>query len=320
MPLDPQVKNFLDSTKEANLPPWHLLPVEEVKNNFEKGAQRGICRTQNNIFKEDRTIPSPSGPIPIRIYTPKHQKTTPSPVLIFYHGGGFVIGSIDTHDTICHEVCGLTGMTVVSVGYRTAPEHKYPAALQDAYTAFDWVYHNHISLRIDPDRIALFGDSAGACLCCQVSLLSHDFGGPPVACQALLYPVTDYYLPGTPSYIENAVGYGMERDTLIWFFNHVLDSRQDLKDPYLFPLRTPDFSAYPPTFLLTAEYDPLRDEGELFAQKLKAAGVDTVFTRYNGMIHGFSLRWTLFDRGYDSLIELSDYLKSHLLKYDLYRY
>lgn len=316
MPLDPQVQTFLDSVREANLTPWHLLSAKEVQESFEAGALRGKSRTAVAIQKEDTAIPCPWGQLPIRIYTPKNQQKSPSPVLIFYHGGGFVIGSINTHDTICHEVSGLTGMTVVSVGYRTAPEHKFPAPLEDAYTAFEWVFHNHERLGVDPCRIALFGDSAGGGLCCGVSLLSHDRGGPKISCQALLYPMVDYFLPGTSSYIENGEGYMLERNTLIWFLGHYIDSRENLNNPYLFPLRAGDFSAFPPTFLLTAQYDPLRDEGESFARKLQEAGVDTQFTRYDGMIHGFSLRWPTFDRGYASLIELAEYFKAKLFWYD----
>ena len=312
MPLHPQVEKFLESARLSNAVPWHLQDIIELQASFEANALQNTPRTNMQIKKEDLSIPGPSGDLPIRIYYPEACVKTPSPVLVFYHGGGFSIGSVRTHDTICHEVCGLTGMLIVSVDYRKAPQHKFPQPLEDAYTGFLWAYHNCSHFGGDPSRIALFGDSAGGNLCCGVSMLSKARGGPPVSCQALLYPMCDYYLPGAPSYMENATGYSMERNTLIWFFGHYLNSTENLENPYLFPLRAKDFSVFPPTFLLTAQYDPLRDEGELFAQKLMQTGVDTSFVRYDGMIHGFSLRWATFDRGYDSLIELSEYLKRRL--------
>jgi acetyl esterase len=234
---------------------------------------------------EDRTIPGPAGEIPIRIYRPENA-TGPVPVVVFYHGGGWVIGNIESHDGGCRTLCHNSGCMVISVDYRLAPEAKFPAAADDCYAAVKWVAENAAALGVDPSRIAVGGDSAGGNLAAVVALMARDKGGPAIAFQMLIYPVTDHCY-GTVSYRENANGYLLTEYSMRWFWGHYLNSDTDGLDPYASPLRAESLEGLPPALVQTAEFDPLRDEGEAYAARLKEAGVPVQFTRYNGLIHGY---------------------------------
>jgi acetyl esterase len=233
----------------------------------------------------DRTIPGPQGALPVRIYTP--EGTGPFPVLVFFHGGGWVAGSIDTHDRVCRSLTRSTECVTVAVDYRLAPEHKFPAALEDCHAATQWVADNPAAINGDSARIAVGGDSSGGNLAAAVALMARDRGGPKLVYQLLLYPVTDYYEPGTASYQEYAEGFFITRNDMIWCWNHYLSSAEDSGGPYASPLQAEDLSGLPPAIVITAEFDPMRDEGEMYAARLKEAGVPVTHTRYQGMIHAF---------------------------------
>jgi acetyl esterase len=207
-------------------------------------------------------------------------------MLVYFHGGGWVIGSLDTHDNSCRTLANSTGAIVVSIDYRLAPEHKFPAPLEDCYAAASWVVANAASLGGDAERVAIGGDSAGGNLTAAVALMARDKGGPRFTHQLLVYPVTDAACD-TRSYVENAEGYFLTKVSMLWFWNHYLRERLDGENPYASPLRAEDLKGLPPATVLTAEYDPLRDEGEQYGARLKEAGVPTRITRYDGMIHGF---------------------------------
>jgi len=207
-------------------------------------------------------------------------------VLVFFHGGGWVIGDLETHDVLCRQITAEAGIEVVAVDYRLAPEHKFPAAVDDAWAATKWVVANAGKLGIDPKRVAVGGDSAGGNLAAVVALLARDAGGPAIALQVLLYPVTDFTTE-TGSYRECADGYLLTLDSMRWFFDHYLKSPAEAGDWRASPLRAPSHAGLPPALIVTAGFDPLRDEGEAYAKKLRAAGVRVDYICYGGMVHGF---------------------------------
>jgi acetyl esterase len=221
--------------------------------------------------------------------------------LVFFHGGGGVVNCIETHDAICRRLVNGGECIIVSVEYRLGPECKFPAALDDAYYATRWVADNAATINGDPSRIAVGGDSSGAGLAAGVALLARDRGGPELVYQLMMYPVTDYYLPGTPSYEANGKGYSLTKAAMIWFFENYLPKDFDRKNPYLFPLQAKDLSGLPPAHIITAEYDPLRDEGEQYAERLRKAGVPAKLKRYEGMMHGFIIAAKFLDKGKQGL-------------------
>ena len=233
---------------------------------------------------EDRTIPGPDGDLPIRVYHP--EGTPPFPGLVFFHGSGFVLANLDTHDAICRDLTNDSGCALVSIDYRLAPEHPYPAAPRDCFAATQWVARHGAEIGLDGARLAVGGDSAGGNLAAVVALMAREAGGPPLAAQLLIYPVTDYNFD-TPSYEENAEGYGLGAATMRWFWGHYLRDEAQGAEPQASPLRAESLAGLPPAHVVTAEYDPLRDEGEAYAARLTAAGVPTTLTRYDGLIHGF---------------------------------
>ena len=284
MPVDPQIQGVLDMLKMMNAPALNQQTVEQARQSYAMLEQIGGAPVP--VFKvEDRAIPGPAGDIPVRIYSP--EGPGPHPILVFFHGGGWVIGTVPGYDGLCHELTNSVHCIVVSVDYRLAPEHPFPAAPEDCYAATKWVAANAASLNGDPERIAVAGDSAGGNLAAVVSLMAREQQGPRLVLQVLIYPATDYYLPETPSMRENAEGYLLTRDDIVWFAQHYLQAGFDRDDWRAFPLRASNLGDLPPALVITAEYDPLRDEGELYAEKLREAGVSVHLSRYDGLIHGF---------------------------------
>ncbi|MBA2288517.1 MAG: alpha/beta hydrolase [Ktedonobacteraceae bacterium] len=307
MPVDPQVQVFLDTLAAIGAPPLHEQSVNEARQAI--AALDRMGDTPEHIHSiENRSIPGPAGTIPIRIYSPEGQG--PFPILVFFHGGGWVICDLDTHDPACRILANAAHCIIVSVDYRLAPEHKFPAAPEDCYAATQWVAQNATSINGDPARIAVGGDSAGGNLAAVVSLMARDRGEPSIAFQLLIYPVTDYYLPGTTSYANNAEGYFLTRDAMAWFWKHYISIADDLDNPYLNPLRAKDVSKLPPAYIVTAEFDPLCDEGEAYAQRLREAGVPVQARRYNGMIHGFFTMVGLIDQSKPALAEAASVLEA----------
>ena len=304
MPLDPQAQTFLDQLAALNAPPINQLPPELARQ--EPRALLGLAQPEPVAEVENRTIPGPQGDIPVRIYTP--EGNGPFPVLVFFHGGGWVICDLDTHDEACRSLANGTPCIVVSVDYRLAPEHKFPAAVDDCYAAAQWAARNAASLNGDSSRIAVGGDSAGGNLTAVIAQLARDRGEPSLVFQLLIYPAVNFNAD-TPSSRENADGYFLTRDDMIWFMNHYLNSPDDKNSPLASPALTADLSGLPPALVITAEYDPLRDEGEQYGQKLKDAGVPVTTSRYNGMIHGF-VTLPGFDQGKRARAEASVALRA----------
>jgi len=283
MPLHPQCKAFIDMLASGGGKPLEQLPVEEARlvsaglSNF-GGPEEPVAEVQN------RTISGPAGPIAVRVYRPVVKETLP--VLIYFHGGGFVICSLDTHDGECRRLANASGCAVISVDYRLAPENKYPAAVEDAYAATKYVAEHAAEFGIDPQRMAVGGDSAGGNLATVVATLARDRGGPLLKFQLLIYPLVDF-ADNSPSMQQYAKDYFLTRESMDWFTECYLPSSLAGREPSASPLNTEDVRRLPPAMILTAEYDPLCDQGEAYARKLQSAGVPVELKRYDGMIHAF---------------------------------
>ena len=284
MPLDPQAKALLDQMVAMGGPPLHTLSVPDARTLMVALAGMSGTRDLPLAKVEDRTVPGPAGAIPVRVYTP--HGTGALPLLVYFHGGGWVIGNLDTHDGVCRELAHGAECVVMSVDYRLAPEHKFPAAAEDCYAAVAWAGAHAGEIGADPTRIAVGGDSAGGNLTCVAALMARDKGGPRLCFQLPIYPATSHALD-MPSYRENATGYLLETEAMVWFWGHYLPTHADGEHVYASPLRAKDLRGLPPAFVITAEFDPLRDEGEAYAKRLQEAGVPTRLRRFDGMIHGF---------------------------------
>lgn len=305
MPLDPQVKAILDQT--ANLPRFEELSVDEARKQTIERTAAGNLPTLPVASVVNRVIPGPAGDLPVRIYTPNGNG--PFPLMVFFHGSGFVVCNLDTHDGTCRNLCSAAGCVVVSVDYRLAPEARFPAGPDDCYAATKWAAAHARELNADASRVVIAGDSAGGNLVAVVALMVRDKGGPALCGQLMIYPVTDYYKPGHPSYVENAEGYGLTAPGMRWFWGHYLNNEADADNPYASPLRAANLRGLPPALIITAEYDVLRDEGERYGQRLAQAGVPTKVTRYDGMHHGFFQMYGIVDKAKKALEEATAWLK-----------
>jgi acetyl esterase len=308
MPLDPQARALLDQLKALGAPPLNELSPPDARIAAQAlGSLSGPPAAVAKV--EDRKIPGPAGEISVRIYTPAG--SGPFPVLLFFHGGGWVIGDLDTQDGPCRTLANNAGCVVVSVDYRLAPEHKFPAAPEDTYAATKWVAGNANSINVDASRIAVGGDSAGGNLTAVTAQMARDRGGPQLAFQLLIYPVTDAACD-TASYRDNASDYLLTSEMMQWFWNHYVRSPADRQNPMASPLRARSLTGLPPALVQTAEFDPLRDEGEAYVSRLKEAGVPVKLTRYQGMIHGFFGMGSLIDQANSAIAEAAGALRSAL--------
>jgi acetyl esterase len=290
MPLNPQTEAFFNALAENGGPKTHELSPEEAREGYR--ALASAFGPGPELKVEDRTIPGSETDIPVRIYTP--DSTGPLPVLVYFHGGGWVIGDLDTHDRECRILAAETPCLVVSVDYRLAPEHAFPAGHVDCWDATAWVLENAATLGGDPDNVAVGGDSAGGNLAAFVALAARD-AGHPLKLQLLVYPATDgrAHHPDSdheplPSLIENAEGPGLTRDTMAYFAVHVCQDNDHLTvttDRRMSPLLADSHADVAPAYIATCEYDPIRDEGNLYAEKLKAAGVEVQFREWAGQPH-----------------------------------
>jgi acetyl esterase len=285
MPIDPIAAGLLQQMAEQAMPPLNEMSPAEARLAAE-GFRAMAGEPEEVADVSDRTIPGPGGDIPIRVYTPAGAGSRALPCLIYYHGGGWVLGDIIGTDTICRAVANRTGCKIVSVEYRLAPEHKFPAPLDDCYAALEWVAASGGSIRVDTGRLAVGGDSAGGNLAAAVALRARDEGGPALRMQLLIYPVTNHDFD-TASYQENGAGYLLTQDMMKWFWDHYLNSADEGKQAVVSPLRADSLRGLPRAFVLTAEFDPLRDEGEAYAERLREAGVEVTHKRYEGQIHAF---------------------------------
>jgi acetyl esterase len=286
MPLDPVLKSFLDQMAAVPGPKmWDMGPAD-ARQAFVALLQLvgpkdvPIGRTENLM------VPGPAGDVPVRLYSPVAAGSEALPVLLYFHGGGFVIGDLDTHDGLCRMFANEAGCRVVAVHYHLSPEQKFPTAVDDAFAALTWLEANATRLGIDANRIAVGGDSAGGALAAVVAQMARNKVAPNVAFQMLLFPVTQ--IGGdTSSLQEFAVGYFLEKRTLDWFFGHYLAAGADVSDPRISPLRAGDFSNLPPAYIMLGGFDPLHDEGAQYAEKLKAARVPVTVADYHDMVHCF---------------------------------
>ncbi len=284
MALDPTAKAVMEMMEDNGVSFKGISSMTAVE--LRTMMQTGELPVEDVARTEDRVIPGADGTeLPIRIYWPS-TSNEPLPVVVFFHGGGWVIGGIDSHDGQVREMVNRTAMVYVSVDYRLAPEARFPASAEDCYAATQWVAANAAVIGADADRLGVAGDSAGGNLAAVVALMARDRGGPAIAHQLLIYPCCDMDSNAWPSQTENGTGYFLTKESMDWFYDQYADVA-DRDNPYASPIKAADLSSLPPACVITAEYDPLRDEGEAYGARLQEAGVACEVHRYDGMFHGF---------------------------------
>jgi acetyl esterase len=307
MAMDDDVRQFLDMAAAAGAPPIATLPPQEARDAYD--ALMAFIPQSEAVMDaiQDVNIAGPGGDMTLRIYRPLGEG--PFPTLMYFHGGGWYIGSVGNYDSVCKELSAGAGCITVSVEYRLAPEHKFPAASDDCLAATRWVAANIGDYGGDPARIALAGDSAGGNLAAVTALLLRDEGGPVPIAQLLIYPVTDHPGAGHGSMAENAEGYLLTRADMDAFSAHYLRSAEDIQDARVHPFRASSHANLPAAFIITAEFDPLRDEGEAYGRALAAAGVPVRVSRYDGTIHGAIAFYPIFRSGKAMLDDSCSWLR-----------
>lgn len=303
MSVHPQIAALLERVERSPLPPYHTVPAFVARR----------------IYRDTRSALAPKPPevaearlmifgnrVAVRAYRPLAGEMLPA--LVFFHGGGWSIGDLDTHDVVCRQLALGARCAVFSVDYRLAPEHPFPAAVEDCFFATKFVFENHGSLKIDSSRIAVGGDSAGGNLAAVVALMARDAGGPPLACQLLVYPATDQRCE-FPSHERNAEGYLLTKDAIGFFRSAYLPDPRDYTDWRASPLLAQSHASLPPAFVVTAGYDPLLDEGRAYAERLADSGVETVYREYPDMVHGFILFGGALDAANAAIAECCERLR-----------
>jgi acetyl esterase len=313
--LHPQTQALLTLMEQNGVPPTHLLSVEEARRAYRD--RRLTVQPEPPAVADviDLRAPGPLGPVSLRMYRPlapifEAANRDLLPVLMFFHGGGWVIGDLDTHDTLCRQLANASGCAVIATDYRLAPEHPFPAGLDDCVAATEWVRQNARALGVDGMRIAVGGDSAGGNLAAAVAIIQRD-AGMPLAFQLLIYPVTDQK-GGTPSHVSNGQGYLLTNDTMNYYRDHYINDPADHLDWRASPLVRPDLSDLPPAFVLTAGYDPLRDEGLYYAQRMSDCGSPTTYVCFERQIHGFILMGKVIDEANAAVAFCADALRRGL--------
>jgi acetyl esterase len=306
--FDPQVARLLAEREKARVTPVSSLSAAQARASRAAWRQvtSGVGPDVHQVL--ERSVPGPGGSIPARLYLPSPAR--PLPALVYFHGGGWVLGDLDHSDALCRSLCDQAGCLVVNVDYRLAPEHRYPAAAEDAGAAVRWVAEHASELGADPDRLAVGGASAGGNLAAVAALKARDLGGPVIAAQALIYPITDHRFD-TPSYQRFAAGPLVSRDDMRWYWAQYLEREEQGAEPYASPLRTEDLRGLPPALIVTAECDPLCSEGEAYGERLRQAGVPATSARYDGMVHGF-LSMPALDKGREAVAFVARWLRERL--------
>lgn len=307
MPVDNDTQAVLDLLTKLGAPEFSTLSVAQARS-MSLAPPPAVPTAVHRI--ENREVQGSQCRIPVRVYHPEPASATRG-ALVYFHGGGWVIGNLDSHDETCRRLCVGSGSIVVSVDYRLAPETPYPGPMIDCYDVTTWVAREADSLGIDSNRIAVGGDSAGGNLAAAVALRARDLNGPPICFQLLVYPVTDANFT-TGSYTANASGYLLTRSAMQWFWDHYVPTPAGRKEAYAAPAQAKDLKGLPSALVLTAEFDPLRDEGEAYAHALQAAGVDVSMTRYDGVIHGFFGMHATVAKARIALDQASTALQRHL--------
>jgi acetyl esterase len=306
--LDPQVEALIKEREEQGIPPLSTLTPVEAREQ-RNPAFIALGGPPGHIAKvENLIIPGPAGNLPIRVYTP--DGSSPFPVLVYFHGGGWVICNLDTHDSLCRALANAASCVVASVDYRLAPEHPFPAAAEDAYAATRWIADNAPQINVNPTRIAVGGDSAGGNLAAVVSLMLRDKKGPPLRYQVLIYPVVNLSSFDTNSYREHGEGYILTRDSMEFYRGHYVKNEEDAKNAYASPLLAEDLHGLPPALVIAAEIDVLTDEAEAYAHRLKKAGVPVTYSCHKGMIHPFLSLIGVVDRAKDGIDEIARVLRT----------
>jgi len=298
--LDPQARALIDLMVERQLPPTHTLSVADARRVYRD--RRSFTQPDPPPVGEVRDLQAegPQGAIPLRLYKPAGAGAGALPVLVYFHGGGWVIGDLDTHDVVCRTLCAGSGCAVVAVDYRLGPEHRFPAAVDDAHAAVRWLRAQGAALGLDGARLAIGGDSAGGNLAAVTAIAMRQAGEAPARLQLLIYPATDMRAVA-PSHTTNGQGYVLTRDTIAYFRGHYIADAAQWADWRASPLLAEDLSHLPPALVLTAGFDPLRDEGRQYADALSAAGVATQYVCFERQIHGFITMGRVIDEANTAL-------------------
>jgi len=305
MALHPQCQAIVDAAAERGSV-FDARTADEARALYSTSTEAFAPETPPLKTVEDRTVPGPGGSVPVRIYTPQAEGALP--ILVYFHGGGWVFGDLETHDAMCRIVADAAGCLVVAVDYRLAPEHKFPAGLEDCIAVTQWCAAHGGEIGGDPGRIAVGGDSAGGNLAAATAQAARDGGGPKLAFQWLIYPAVDFTADNA-SLRDNAEGYLLTKAAIDWTLAQYTSGPGEAQDPRASPGLERDLAGLPPALVQTAEFDPLRDEGEAYGEALMAAGVPTEIVRYDGMVHGFMRMGKLVDRAHDALADGAASLK-----------
>jgi acetyl esterase len=308
--LDPDAAAVLNVFRDAGRPPYETISPQEAREWYLKARPVANPEPPELASVTSMTVPGPAGTIPVRLYTPKtlRKKDGMSPCLVFFHGGGWVIGDLDSHDVVCRILAHEGEMIVISVDYRLAPENKFPAAIDDAIAATRWISDNAVQLNVDAKQISVGGDSAGGNLAAIVAIDARDNGGPKLAGQLLIYPATDFRM-SHPSHSEPETSCLLTHNVIRWFADHYLTSKADVDNWRASPARVENLKDLPPAYVMTAGADPLRDEGDEYARRLSDAGVAVAYKTYPGQFHGFITMGKILPKANTALHEMGEWLK-----------
>lgn len=309
--LDPDAAAVFAAFQAANRPPYESVSPTVAREFYLAGRPVSNPEPPELESAKPLSIPAPHGAIPARIYTPKtlRKNNGLAPCLVFFHGGGWVIGDLDSHDVVCRKLAHEAEMIVISVDYRLAPEHKFPAAADDAIAATKWVAANAVALGVDATQLVVGGDSAGGNLTAVVALAARDGEGPKLAGQLLIYPATDFAMTH-PSHSEPETSILLTHSVIRWFSNHYLNGAADIDNWKASPARAKSLAGLPPSYVMTAGADPLRDEGDEYAERLKQAGVGVTYRHFPGQFHGFFTMGKLLPQANVALTEIAGWLKA----------